>query len=97
MGRVGADNAADTAQAELELREQAGRRGANTVLLVADQGAIQGKAYLCHPRKSTWTASQPLEPHTFGTAKGTHGIYGPVVPVIEYSPKEGPNPVQKPN
>jgi hypothetical protein len=52
MGRVAADDAADASQAELELRQQAGRRGANTVLLIADRGAIQEKAYLCHPQKS---------------------------------------------
>jgi hypothetical protein len=95
MGRVAADTA-DASQAELELRQQAGRRGANTVLLIAGRGAIEGKAYLCHPR-SAWSASQPLEPHTFGTPNGMDGIYGPVVPVIENSPKEGQNPVQKPN
>jgi hypothetical protein len=95
MGRVAADTGVDASQAELELRQQAGRRGANRVLLIADRGAIQGKAYLCHTRKL-----EPPEaggPAYFGTDNGTSGPYGPNVPVIEYAPKEGQNPQQKPN
>jgi hypothetical protein len=84
MGRVSADNAADATQAEFELRQQAGRRGANTVLLIAGRGAIQGKAYLCHPQKSP---PQTVGTTSFGTGIGTDGPYGPSVPVIEYSPK----------
>ena len=94
MGRVAADAAVDAAQAELELREQAGRRGANTVLLIADQGAIQGKAYLCHPRRSLLQAEGTTY---FGSGNGTDGPYGPNVPVPLLAPMEGPNPVQKPN
>jgi hypothetical protein len=94
MGRVVADTAVDASRAELELRQQAGRLGANTVLLIADRGAIQGKAYLCHPRKSP---PQTVGTTYFGTGNGTDGPYGPNVPVIEYAPKEGPNSVQKPN
>jgi len=92
MGRVAVDRAADAAQAELELRQQAGRRGANTVL-IADQGAIQGKAYLCHPRNSLLRGAGD----NFGSGNGTDGPYGPNVAVPTLAPMEGPNPVQKPN
>src|SRR5450755_54329 len=51
MGRVAADAAAGTSQADLELRTKAGKLGANTVLvLTGGQGPIRGKAYFCQPR-----------------------------------------------
>jgi hypothetical protein len=89
MGRVVADTAVDASQAELELRQQAGRRGANTVLLIAGEGAIQGKAYRCHPRMSP---PQTAGTTYFGTSNGTSGPYGPNVPVVEYTPPGAPQP-----
>ena len=87
MGRVVADTADDASLAEMELRQQAGRRGANTVLLIADpKGTIHGKAYFCHPQSSG------MWPLAYG------GTYGPNVPVIQYYPPGMPmTPVQSRN
>jgi len=81
IGRVAADTANDASQAELELREQAARRGANTVLLIAGQGAMRGKAYVCHTLRSG--AGGPL---AYGL------IYSQNVPVVEYTPPGAPKP-----
>jgi hypothetical protein len=88
MGRVVADTGDDASQAEMELRQQAGRRGANTVLLIADaKGTIYGKAYFCHTQSSGMGG-----PLAYG------GTYGPNVPVIQYYPPGMPmTPVQSRN
>lgn len=80
MGRVTADAAAETPQADLELRTQAGKLGANTVLVLAGRpGPVRGKAYFCQPRSLDPSRS------AFATGNGTDGTYGPNVAPVEPS------------
>ena len=80
MGRVAADDATGASPADLQLRTQAGKLGANTVLVLASGGGpIRGKAYFCQPRSLDTSRS------AFATGNGTDGTYGPNVAPVEPS------------
>jgi hypothetical protein len=79
MGTVETAMSDDVEKARQELRESAGRRGANTVVISPNPGLLHGKAYLCPapgPNRSSLAANWER-----GTAS-----YGPDVPQVQRYP-----------
>lgn len=79
MGTVETATSDDVEKARQELRERAGRRGANTLVISSNPGLLHGKAYLC-PAPGL-NGSRLAANWERGTAS-----YGPDVPQVQRYP-----------